>query len=159
MAFAQIEDLQGSIELVIFPRVWAETRSLWEPDRILVVRGTVSLKGREPSILVDSATNEITVARPLDEAPEPSPPPPGRLHLYITVAAQANQDQLVRRLGQVYDKLLQHRGSDRFSLLVDDGRQGRRQVDFPNDTTRYCVALEQDLRALLGGGAIRVEPQ
>jgi len=76
MAFALIEDLQGTVEVVIFPRVWAVTQELWQPERILVVRGSVSLRGREPSILCESATNEIITAHAADE-PEGAPNRPG----------------------------------------------------------------------------------
>jgi DNA polymerase-3 subunit alpha len=157
MAFAQVEDLQGTVELVIFPRIWEETRDLWEPERILVVRGKVSLRGREPSIIVDSATNEITSVRAVDK---PSPPSPakGPVHLHITVPRSSDLEQVIRRLGQIYELLQRYSGRDQFSLYVENGSQGRVQIQFPNDTTGYCVELDQQLQALVGAGTIRVEP-
>jgi DNA polymerase-3 subunit alpha len=157
MAFAQIEDLQGTVELVIFPRIWEETKDLWEPERILVVRGKVSLRGREPSIIVDSATNEITAVRAVDK---PSPPPPakGPVHLHVTVPRSSDLEQVIRRLGQIYELLQRYSGKDQFSLYVENGSRGRVQIQFPNDTTGYCVELDQQLRALVGAGTIRVEP-
>jgi DNA polymerase-3 subunit alpha len=157
MAFAQIEDLQGTIEVVIFPRTWEETRELWEPERILVVQGKVNLRGREPSIIVESATNEIVTVHPLAEtAPPPSPPARRLVHLHITVSRNRDMEQTIRRLGQVYDLLSSYPGEDRFSLYVENGSQGRVQIQFPNDTTGHCVELEEKLRALLGAGTIRV---
>lgn len=159
MAFAQLEDLQGTVELVIFPRVWEESRELWEPERILVVRGKVSLRGREPSVIVDSATNEITTARPVD-IPIPGPPLPqeGPVHLHVTVPRSGSLETVIRRLGQIYDLLQRYPGQDRFSLYVENGSRGQVQIEFPNDTTGYCVELEQQLRGLVGAGTIRVEP-
>jgi DNA polymerase-3 subunit alpha len=157
MAFAQIEDLQGTVEVVIFPRLWEETRELWEPERILVVRGKVSLRGRDPSIIVDSATNEIAAARPM-EGIEPSPPPKGPVHLHVTVPRSQDLEQVIQRLGKVYDLLQRYPGEDRFSLYVENGSQGRIQISFPNDTTNHCLELEQELRAMLGAGTIQVEP-
>jgi DNA polymerase-3 subunit alpha len=157
MAFAQIEDLQGTVELVIFPRVWEETKELWRPERILVVRGKVSLRGRDPGIIVDSATNEITTVSPVDESTTP-PPVEGPVHLHVTVPRSDDLEQVIRRLGKIYDLLQRYSGKDRFSLYVENGRRGRVQIEFPNDTTRYCVELDQQLRALLGAGTIRVEP-
>jgi len=161
MAFAQIEDLNGTVEVVIFPRVWEETKALWEVDRILLVRGMVSLRGREPSIIVDSATNEITTARPVEvEDLAPPPLPKGPVHLSVTVAPQRDSDleQVIKRLGQIYDLLQQYTGEDRFSLYVENGGRSRIQIEFPNDTTGYCVDLEQKLRTMVGAGAVRVEP-
>ena len=158
MAFAGLEDLQSTVGLVIFPRVWEATRDLWQPERILIVRGKVSFRGQEPSILVDSVTNEITIAQPReDEVPAPPPAKDRPVHLHILVPHGAKTD-VMRRLGQIYDLLRSYEGEDLFSLYVENGRLGRILIDFPNDTTRHCVELEQELRRLLGGGTIRVEP-
>jgi DNA polymerase-3 subunit alpha len=175
MAFAQIEDLQGTVEVVLFPKVWQATKELWQPERILIVRGTVSLRGREPSIVADSATNELTTAHSVDTVREPPPPaangpvwgtaarpqqPPSRrapIHLHITVSRGGSMEEVIRRLGQVYELLLRYPGEDTFSLNVDNGGQGRIQIDFPNNTTGHCLELEQALRALVGAAAIRIE--
>ncbi len=157
MAFAQLEDLQGTIEAVIFPRVWDQTRHLWEPEHVLVVRGQISFRGRDPSLLVESATNEITTARPADEPGRP-PASRGPVHLHIHVPRSNDLEQVIRRLGQIYDLLQRYPGQDRFSLYVENGKRGRVQIEFPNDTTGHCLELEQQLRAMLGAGTIRVEP-
>jgi len=157
MAFAQLEDLQGTIEAVIFPRVWEQTRPLWEPEHVLVVRGQISFRGRDPSLLVESATNEITTARPVDEPGQP-PATRGPVHLHIHVPRSNDLEQVIRRLGQIYDLLQRYPGQDRFSLYVENGKRGRVQIEFPNDTTGHCLELEQQLRAMLGAGTIRVEP-
>ena len=158
MAFAQIEDLQGTLEVVIFPRVWEQSRELWEPERVLVVRGKVSLRGREPSLIVDSATNEITTARPREDV---SPPPSvlqTPVHIHVSIPRSPDLEQLIKQLGQIYDLLQSFPGEDHFSLYVENGGQGKLQIDFPNDTTHHCPQLEQRLRALVGAGTITVEP-
>jgi DNA polymerase-3 subunit alpha len=156
MAFAQIEDLQGTLEVVIFPRVWEQTRDLWEPERVLVVRGKVNFRGRDPSLIVESATNEITTARPREEPLPASLPPQGPLHLHISIPRNRSLEQVITKLGQVYDLLQSYPGEDHFSLYVENGDQGLVQIDFPNDTTGYCAELEQELRAMVG--TVRVEP-
>jgi DNA polymerase-3 subunit alpha len=35
MAFAKLEDLTGSIEVVVFPKIYALTSDLWKPDRVV----------------------------------------------------------------------------------------------------------------------------
>jgi DNA polymerase-3 subunit alpha len=158
MAFAEIEDLQGTVELVIFPRVWEQTRELWEPDRILVVRGRVNFRGQDPSILVESATNEITTVRLADEPAVPSPMTKGPVHIHVIVPRSDNLERIIQRLGQVYDLLRRYPGEDQFSIYVENGSQGRVRIDFPNDTAGHCLELEQELRALLGVGTVHVEP-
>jgi DNA polymerase-3 subunit alpha len=158
MAFAQIEDLQGTIEVVIFPRTWEATRELWEPEHIVVVRGKISLRGREPSIIVDSVTNEITTVHPREEDFAPAAPTKTAIHIHVTVARNHAMEQTIQRLGKVYDLLQSYPGQDHFSLYVENGGQGRIQIEFPNDTTGHCVELEQKLREMLGAGMVRVEP-
>jgi DNA polymerase-3 subunit alpha len=158
MAFAQIEDLQGTLELVIFPRVWEETRELWEPERVLVVRGKVSFRGRDPSLIVDAATNEILTAHPRDEATPPPPLARGQVHLHISIPRSQDLEQVTKQLGLVYDLLQSYQGQDRFSLYVENGGRGPVLIDFPNDTTGHCTEMEQKLRELIGVGTIRVEP-
>jgi DNA polymerase III alpha subunit len=159
MAFAEIEDLQGTVDLVIFPNIWEETADLWQPERILVVRGQVSFRDREPSILVDSATNEITTVDTLHQEPAVlGPTGKEHVHLHVTIPRSPDMEQTIRRLGYVYDVLISYPGEDRFSLYVENGGRGRVQIEFPNDTTQHCVELEQKLRELLGAGTLRVEP-
>jgi len=59
MAFVALEDLQGEIELVIFPRTWAKVMGVIHIDDIVLVNGKVDNKGSEPKILVDNITTEI----------------------------------------------------------------------------------------------------
>ncbi len=88
MAFVTLEDLEGKIDLVFFPKVWAACRELVQMNQILVVRGQVQAENETISILVNSAQTKLTLAkdaaqaRPLpnwDDAPPPphwdAPPP------------------------------------------------------------------------------------
>ena len=66
-------------------------------------------------------------------------------------------ENVIQRLGQVYDLLRRYPGEDHFSLYVENGGQGRIQINFPNDTTGHCMELEQELRVLVGAGTVRLE--
>lgn len=54
MGFATLEDIQGAVELVIFPKAWEQYAGLIEPDQVLTVRGKVDSGGGDPKVLVDS---------------------------------------------------------------------------------------------------------
>ncbi|NLF11925.1 MAG: hypothetical protein GX597_09055, partial [Anaerolineaceae bacterium] len=161
MAFAQLEDLQGTIEVVIFPSLWEETAEMWQQERVLIVRGKVSFRGRDPSIIAESVSHETLTIHAPDEAAPSAPAPQaaarGPVHLRVTVPRQDDVEQTVRRLGKVYDLLVSYRGSDHFSLYVENGGQARVQIQFPNDTTKHCLELEQRLREMLGAGTVQVE--
>jgi DNA polymerase III subunit alpha len=53
MGFATLEDIQGPLELVLFPRVWDRFSKLITPDRVLVAEGKLDAAGGDPKILVD----------------------------------------------------------------------------------------------------------
>jgi DNA polymerase III subunit alpha len=67
MAFATIEDLQGAIELVIFPRTWERVAELVDFDRIVLVSGRVDADGAEPKVLVDNISTEFSMITSADE--------------------------------------------------------------------------------------------
>ncbi len=73
MAFATIEDVQGPIELVVFPRTWSKYQELLEPENVILVEGSIDAQGAEPKVLVDSISTELTVLDPLDAGMAPSP--------------------------------------------------------------------------------------
>ncbi|MBX3056053.1 MAG: DNA polymerase III subunit alpha [Anaerolineae bacterium] len=70
MAFATLEDLDGKIDLVFFPRTWKECREQVSVDQVLLVLGKVQAKGDELSILVDrvSANAEVALAAEEDQS-------------------------------------------------------------------------------------------
>jgi DNA polymerase-3 subunit alpha len=53
MAVATLEDLQGSLEVVVFPRLYEQTGSAWQEGAILLVAGRVDHRGEEVSLLAD----------------------------------------------------------------------------------------------------------
>lgn len=75
MAFAGLEDLHGSVDLVLFPSVWKRVRMQVKVDQIVVVRGKVQIEqGHEggATILVDSLETNIQVARAAEGGSAPS---------------------------------------------------------------------------------------
>lgn len=65
MAFATLEDLQGSADLILFPRVWEEVRAQVAVDQIVVVRGKVQIEeGKDgATILADSVETNVQLAQ------------------------------------------------------------------------------------------------
>ncbi|MBQ9973171.1 MAG: DNA polymerase III subunit alpha [Firmicutes bacterium] len=55
MAFVDLEDLSGTIEVIVFPNIFEKCRSLIEEDKVIVVKGTLNFKEEEtPKLLADS---------------------------------------------------------------------------------------------------------
>ena len=76
MAFATIEDIQGMIDLVIFPNTWKKFGELVRFDEIIYVRGKADANGGETKVLVDHVAAELTHLEPKPETSPPAPPPP-----------------------------------------------------------------------------------
>lgn len=77
MGFVTIEDLQGTIELVVFPRIWEQNVELIRSDKIILVEGRVDAESTEPKVLVDNITTDLQVTTSLEsdalKPPENSP--------------------------------------------------------------------------------------
>jgi len=53
MAILKLEDLDGSVELLVFPRAFQKVSRYILPNTIVLVRGTINLKEETPKIIVD----------------------------------------------------------------------------------------------------------
>jgi DNA polymerase-3 subunit alpha len=68
MGFVTLEDIQGSIELLLFPKIWEKFGNLVETDLVLYAAGRLDAEGKEAKILVD----ELEIVS-LSELPEFDP--------------------------------------------------------------------------------------
>ncbi len=53
MAFVRLEDATGTIEIVVFPKIYAKTVSIWQKDAVVLVSGKVDEKDDRLTILAD----------------------------------------------------------------------------------------------------------
>ncbi|MDL1912361.1 DNA polymerase III subunit alpha [Chloroflexi bacterium CFX6] len=78
MGFVTLEDIQGNMDLVLFPRTWERTREMLTVGQIVIVEGKVDANSAPPKILVDAVRTEIKILEPLKDAsplatPKPAP--------------------------------------------------------------------------------------
>jgi len=169
MAFAQLEDLQGEIEVVVFPRVYQRTVDLWQEDNILLVHGTVDSRNDTAKVLC----NAVRVYEEQVEADESTPGTPREAkpsdlamdlrgndrsfyQLSVTILQTDDQSADMERARRAYNVLTRKPGNDRFRFAVH--RENKIvEIDFPNATTCYSVALEEALVDLLGKGNVQVK--
>ncbi len=100
MAFVTMEDLDGKVDLVMFPKVWAAHREVVQANQIIVVRGTVQVSGEAISILANSVQTKLTIAHDahslsprerLGEGSSAVPPPPDDFDFWPPVEAQGSR--------------------------------------------------------------------
>ncbi|MCK5634702.1 MAG: exodeoxyribonuclease VII large subunit, partial [Anaerolineales bacterium] len=83
MGFVTLEDLQGTIELVVFSRVWKNISTWLSEEDIVVAVGKVDSERGSAKILADQITNDFTKVRAINgdrrkvvPTPAPAPDPP-----------------------------------------------------------------------------------
>ncbi len=163
MAYATLEDLTGSVDVVLFPRVFEQTRLLFEPDKVVVVQGKVDARagstranGSAGSPVEPELESEVETASVVADMAwlwdDPECVPVARRQL-VHVRLPTGDAGLAERLESV---LARHPGTDEVVLHVV---VGSREVVVNAD--RYHVlagpALIADIDDLVGGAATRLE--
>jgi len=54
MLVANLEDLQGSVEVVVFPKVFEQTAQAWTDDAVVLVAGRIDRRDETPQILCEA---------------------------------------------------------------------------------------------------------
>jgi DNA polymerase III alpha subunit len=145
MLVLEIEDLEGSIEAVAFPRTYNRLRELWQEDAILLIDGTVDVRNDRLQLIVEEAA---VLERKVSTGA-------GTLSVYV--GRSGDDDRDIARIREAYLLLRQFPGADRFELLTDEG--GRRvSIPLPGDDGSVCCCPEllERLHTLLGPDAVQV---
>ena len=70
MGFVTIEDLQGSLDLVLFPKVWEQYGSQVAVDQVISAEGRVDKENGDPKVLVDKLSVVVLDDLALDSGEE-----------------------------------------------------------------------------------------
>ncbi|MGD8553879.1 MAG: DNA polymerase III subunit alpha [Anaerolineales bacterium] len=76
MGFVSLEDLHGSIEVVVFSRVWRKVADWLRPDTVVVVKGKVDQSRGDPKVLADEISDQLQQTEGASapcRSPEPDP--------------------------------------------------------------------------------------
>ncbi|NOZ07130.1 MAG: DNA polymerase III subunit alpha [Chloroflexi bacterium] len=171
MAFAQLEDLQGQIEVVVFPRIYQKTVELWQEDNILLVHGAVDARNDTAKIRCNAVR---LYDEPVNAEDDSALSPSGKeqssvamelrgndqsyYHLQITLLQTDDQQADMEKARHVYQMLTKAPGKDHFSFFIHRNDKIV-EVGFPNNTTCYSMALEQTLADYLGKENVQVKQQ
>ncbi|MCP4424236.1 MAG: DNA polymerase III subunit alpha [Chloroflexi bacterium] len=78
MAFSALEDLQGRVDIIFFPRTWKRFREIVKMDEILVIQGKVQARDDSITIIVDRVQKKVEMAQDADAGPDDVYMPPPR---------------------------------------------------------------------------------
>ncbi len=183
MVFAQLEDLTGSVEVTVFPRVYESTAPVWNADNVVIVLGRVEEREESPKILADhavlfseTAAEELrafqaerparwrgrrngdgngAALEPVAAEPPPTTPTTS-VELQVRFLRALDYDESIAAFQKVQRVLAAHPGTARVVLLLPDNRGGARRVP-----TAFRVQpspdLTREVESELGGGLLRVE--
>jgi DNA polymerase-3 subunit alpha len=152
MAFVQLEDLSGAIELVVFPRTYEEAKSLLTEDALLMVRGKVDVRDERAKLIAEA----IEPYKLPEKAQRRQVGRKRAAHLRVDIPLKADEREAMDMVARVFYVLAENRGDTPFSFCLRDGL-GRVEMTFPNLATSYSAQVEQQLTTLVGRDHFSVE--
>jgi len=165
---ATVEDLNGNIEVTVWPRVHENTKELWQEGNIVVVKGAVKVRNGRTQLSCQQARlyrrTEAASSSAASQAPEQSEAAaqqsltPNQRRLTISIKQTEQVEKDVERLRQVIDTLKNYPGQDTVSLVINTGEE-MTNMEIPKLTINYCPDLAAELNILLGEGNLRLEQQ
>jgi DNA polymerase-3 subunit alpha len=143
MAFVKIEDETGSIECVIFPSVFQESKSIWLKDGIVLIQGRLDSREEKLSLLVESAAT-VGKENPGSVAQGKS----DRVEILVPEETAPDDFEKIRALFR------QNPGKTKISLvLLEDGAQVKK-ILLPLKVA-FSPKFREQLETILGPGCVR----
>jgi len=144
---ASIEDLDASIEVIAWPRLYESTQGLWQEGNILTIKGIVKIRDREIQLNCQEAMLLPVRQEVLKE--------PQRHHVMIDINQSGEAEKDIERLHKIIDILKSYPGQDRVSLaIVSDDEVTN--LEIPETTVNYCPELAGELSEIVGENNFRL---
>jgi len=140
MAFAKIEDDSGSIEVVVFPKIYSQTKQCWGKDRVVFIEGKVQTREGNRNIIVEKATliEEENLTKEEKEAPKRD------LDFEIEIPSRATP----RKLVEINKILKQSQGKDKVGLIFVDSQGRRKRMALPFGI-KYSRELKEEINKII----------
>lgn len=133
MAFITLEDLYGSVEVVVFPKKYEQYRQYLEQDAKIFVYGRASVNEKEAKILLEKLV-------PFEEIPK-------RVYLQCE-----NKEAYMAQESKIYDILDRYPGNSVVTICLKEEKQ-RKELG-RQFSVKVSEALLQELKELLGDGKV-----
>ena len=105
MAFTSVEDLTGTLEVIVFPRVLDTFRDSLQENAVVVIDGRLSVREDEPAKLMAESIIPIdryNPAAPEDYHPDPVKEAPRRLYIRLPSRSSREYDKVINLL-EIFD--------------------------------------------------------
>lgn len=136
MAFVTLEDLRGTVEVIVFPKDYERYRSILEEDRKVFIKGRVTVEEDKPAKMI---CQKIV---PFDDVPK-----------QLWIQCRTRQEYREKE-GQLFEILSQFDGQDTVIIYLSEDR-AKKQL--PNSRMTYaCTELLQKLYDCFGRDNVKV---
>ena len=145
MAFCTLSDETGSIDCVIFPSIYSQTKTYWQIDQPVLVHGRVDYREEQLNLVVDSVISSIQEKIPAsklyDAQKDNQQLMTGNL---IIIPKGTDKNKLI-----ALNTLLKNNpGDDQLILIFENGKSGGRRVPIPFGID-YSKKLQKQVIELL----------
>lgn len=154
MAFLELEDLYGTIEVIVFPQVLKQYNTILNEDNIIYLKGKLSIKEEESAKLIAREIKDISDKdnfkinnRNNVYTKNKKPQATG---IFIKVGNMKNQ-QLINSIEKI---LLQHKGNEDVYICTE---HPRRMFKWTDMEVSISLDLESKLQELLGVENVKVK--
>jgi DNA polymerase-3 subunit alpha len=160
--------IDGTVDVIAWPKVYEETRSLWVDGEFLRVVGHLRERGGKLSIACDevrlyqfgaepdmSTETMVSVPGGLDQTSHTEKIKSRKPSLMLSFRETDSPFEDENYLREAMKLLLEYPGQEIVILEVDS--QGKRVRLEAGVTTQFCAELHHSLEGLLGPGAVHIE--
>ena len=138
MAFITLEDLMGTIEVVVFPKKYEQYRQYLEPDSKIFVYGRASISEDEGKILLEKVV-------PFSEVPK---------KMYLQCM---NKEDYQKKESLIYGILDDYPGENSVTICLKE--ENLRKELGRQFGVNICEAMLKEMKELLGEGKVLVMDQ
>ena len=151
MCVVKLEDMYGSINVTVFPRLYEEKPDLWADDNKVIVRGEVQVRRDEPGILCNSAEKIESAEEEINRK---------QYQIWIKLQLSGSDERSVSddtmRVQDIWNCIRDQPGRDHYDLLVANG-EWEVLLTPSNNTMDYSEKTHRKLEEILGNwGTVEV---
>lgn len=138
MAFCRLEDQTGSIEIVVFPKVFSQSRSFWITDRIILIQGKVDNREEKLSVIADDVEEFNENAKAKEVTTHPTDQNYEVKELFIP---SGTKPEVLRRISELLSK---NPGINELVLVFENKQNLPKRMRLP-----YTVNFNRELREII----------
>ncbi len=150
---AEVEDLDASVEVIVWPRLYDSSKALWQEGNMLTVKGVVKVRNGGVQLNCQEAQR---YQPPIADSCQLSAV--SQRHLIININQSDDAGKDVECLQKVMNSLKNYHGQDKVSLRVISADETT-NLEVPEITINYCPELARELSNILGEGNLGLTQQ